>query len=934
MGYHSVRSEDVLCVMAIIMFIFLGFSGESEGCLKEEREALLKLKEAFNYPSGSSLPSWNNHTFSADCCTWEAVECDNSTRRVISLSLNDTRAYELRRIKWSLNASSFLPFIQLQVLRLDGNYLSGLLGDIRLANLETLDLQDNMLREFPYFDLSHSRNLEGLWLGANYLEGSIPESITSLTSLTTLTLDHNNLTGSLPQQGGLCNMKNLALLDLVQNEFEGQLPACLSNLTSLRTLILEGNRFEGTFPSSLFHSFRSLVALTLSDGNFTGSFSLSSLSNNSNLKIFSISCSNANLNLETENPPFIPSFQLRSFIIDNCTLNEANTNKMPTFLLHQYDLLHLELTSTNISGTFPSWLLTNNTSLNVFSLTHNLFTGPFELNSTSKLLQMESFDISSNPIRDEIPSHIGFIFPNLISLNMSSISLQGPFPASIGEMRQLNDLDLSNNNLYGYLPQEFGHGINELRFLKLSNNNLSGPCLPIRSNFTYLLFLDLSNNNYKGKLEGGVMNSTELRMLDISANQLYGEMPSWIGKFQHLSYLKLSENNLIGPLPKNFCNLTELTYLDLAYNKFNGSLPSCLNMPLLKYLHLQSNHFMGPLPSTLANSPLLLILDLMNNNFSGPLSRVNGSFLSLRVLMLKGNKLEGSIPTHLCELKNIRLLDLSQNKLSGGIPYCLNNITFGKIDAARETEIGIFTVSWTTTILDDRFNPLTGEIDIPEQKENVTLHKDQEVDFTTKSRYESYKRSNLNLMSGLDLSSNQLVGEIPSQIGYLDAIHALNLSNNQLKGLIPETFSNLKQIESLDLSHNKLTGHIPAQLTQLYSLSSFSVAQNNLSGTTPDMKNQFATFDSASYEGNPFLCGPPLRQNCSIAGRNRQPHHLKAYDFQDAFLWSFAGAFGVFFIGVITVLYLNPYICNYKLLILERVITNYLYEWWRKGKRS
>ncbi|XP_028760916.1 receptor-like protein 14 [Neltuma alba] len=170
------------------------------GVLERREEALLKLKEAFNFPNGSSLPSWNNQTFS-DCCTWESVKCDNSTHRVIVIDLSYTRAEELGHIKWSLNASSFLPFIQLQVLRLRGNYLSGLLGDIRLANLEVLNLQYNMLREFPYFDLSHSRNLEALWLGANYLEGSIPESITSLASLTVLTLDNNNLTGSLPQRG-------------------------------------------------------------------------------------------------------------------------------------------------------------------------------------------------------------------------------------------------------------------------------------------------------------------------------------------------------------------------------------------------------------------------------------------------------------------------------------------------------------------------------------------------------------------------------------------------------------------------------------------------------------------------------------------------------------------------------------------------------------
>ncbi|XP_028772717.1 receptor-like protein 14 [Neltuma alba] len=449
MGY-SVR-EEVWGVMAIVIFILLGFNGEAKGCLKEEREALLKLKEAFNDPNGSSLPSWNNQTFS-DCCTWEAVNCDNSTHRVISLYLNNTRPYELRNIKWSLNASSFLPFIQLQELYLDGNYLSELLGNIRLVNVEVLVLQGNMLTEFPYFDLSHSPNLKWLRLDDNNLEGSIPESITSLTSLTGLTLRWNYLTGSLPQQGGLCNLKNLLALDLGNNEFEGQLPACLGNLTSLRVLFLLRNNFDGTFPFSIFHTLRSLTTISLTDDSFSGSFSLSLFANHSNLQMFFIACSNANLKLETENPPFIPSFQLRALTIHNCTLNEASNKRMPTFLLHQYDLLSLELSYLNILGTFPSWLLTNNTRLTYFNLAHNLFTGPFELNSTSKWLQMESFNISSNPIRDEIPPHIGFIFPNLISLLMSSTSLQGPFPASIGETRQLNDLDLSNNNLYGYLP--------------------------------------------------------------------------------------------------------------------------------------------------------------------------------------------------------------------------------------------------------------------------------------------------------------------------------------------------------------------------------------------------------------------------------------------------------------------------------------------------
>ena len=124
MGYWM--REVVLRVMAIILLmLLLGFHGKSEGCLKEEREGLMRLKEAFNYPNGHSLPSWSNLTSFSDCCTWEGVQCDNSTHRVISLNLNYARGYKLKDIKWSLNVSSFLPFPQLELLNLEWNYLSG-----------------------------------------------------------------------------------------------------------------------------------------------------------------------------------------------------------------------------------------------------------------------------------------------------------------------------------------------------------------------------------------------------------------------------------------------------------------------------------------------------------------------------------------------------------------------------------------------------------------------------------------------------------------------------------------------------------------------------------------------------------------------------------------------------------------------------------------
>ncbi|KAG2679680.1 hypothetical protein I3760_11G062300 [Carya illinoinensis] len=116
-------------------------------------------------------------------------------------------------------------------------------------------------------------------------------------------------------------------------------------------------------------------------------------------------------------------------------------------------------------------------------------------------------------------------------------------------------------------------------------------------------------------------------------------------------------------------------------------------------------------------------------------------------------------------------------------------------------------------------------------------------------------------MTGIDLSSNQLTGGIPIEMGELSQLRSLNLSHNSLTGSIPISFQNLKNVENLDLSHNKLRGKVPSELVGLTSLAAFSVAYNNLSGRIP-FERQFSTFEMRCYDGNPELCGGPLPRKC------------------------------------------------------------------------
>ena len=190
-----------------------------------------------------------------------------------------------------------------------------------------------------------------------------------------------------------------------------------------------------------------------------------------------------------------------------------------------------------------------------------------------------------------------------------------------------------------------------------------------------------------------------------------------------------------------------------------------------------------------------------------------------------------------------------------------------------------------------------------------------EIEFLTKYRSNLYKGLILDIMSALDLSFNQLVGEIPPDLGQLSSIHALNLSYNQLIGPIPKTFSNLTQLERLDLSYNNLSGEIPSTLIDLNFLEVFNVTHNNLSGKVPNFKAQFGTFDKSCYEGNPFLCGPPLEKRCTML--DESPSSPRQYSNASDEKWyevdpvvfytSLSVSYIIFFLGVVSVLYINPH---------------------------
>ncbi|KAL9339618.1 hypothetical protein Peur_068633 [Populus x canadensis] len=993
MGFNRFSLPTVAVIMMINAMLL------SQGCLEEERIALLQIKTSFgDHPNDNSsqLFSWGKDAL---CCSWEGVTCSNSTttRRVIEINLFFARYWYSSMGDLYLNASIFLPFQELKVLGLDGNGIAGCVANegferlSRLAKLKFLYLGDNHfnnsilsslkgLSSLKFLDLYYNKlqgsidikefdslsNLEELWLDENKIQdfvtltgsegpsrlnkleildlrnnhfnNSILSSLKGLSSLKHLYLDYNQLRGStnmkefdlsnlevlsldgnkiqdfvaltgyegpprlnklkslyLGDNGpidtkGLCELKHLQDLDISRNNLTGSLPSCFSNLTNLQFLDISRNNLTGSLPSC-FSNLTNLQSLDISFNHFTGNISLSPSGSLTSIRYLMLSHNHFQIPISLG--PFFNLSKLKHLTGDNNEIYESTElvhNLIPRFqlqwlslkctgsggtfpksLYYQHDLHFVDLSYIKMTGEFPSWLLQNNTKLEELYLVNNSLSGSFQLTNHSLVSWLSRLDISRNRFHNQIPTEIGACFPRLVFFNLSRNDFSGSIPSSISNMSLLKVLDLSNNGLSGNIPEQLVENCLSLRGLVLSNNYLKGQLFWKNFNLKYLTDLILRGNQLTGTLPNSLSNCSALQSLDVSLNNLSGKIPRWIGYMSSLQYLDLSENNLFGSLPSNFCSSRMMIEVYLSKNKLEGSLIGALDGCLsLKRLDLSHNYFRGGIPESI------------------------GSLLELSFLLLGYNNLEAEIPRQMCELKKLSLIDLSHNNLCGRILPCLHP----RSEWYRE---------WESAPGSSTMPPAYAPMPLEDPSVNKS------VEITTKSISYSFKGIILTYISGIDLSCNNLTGEIPFELGNLSNIKLLNLSHNSLTGPIPPTFSNLKEIETLDLSYNNLNGEIPPQLLDLNFLSAFSVAHNNLSGKTPKMVAQFSTFNKSCYEGNPLLCGPPLAKNCTGAippsPLPRSQTHKKEENGvidMEAFYVTFSVAYIMVLLAIGAVLYINP----------------------------
>lgn len=226
---------------------------------------------------------------------------------------------------------------------------------------------------------------------------------------------------------------------------------------------------------------------------------------------------------------------------------------------------------------------------------------------------------------------------------------------------------------------------------------------------------------------------------------------------------------------------------------------------------------------TIDTNDRVVKLELGNACLEGIFPPEIGKLTRLKVLNFSHNSLEKNLPPEIGHLTQLTFLDLSYNSIDSGLPAemeYLEKLTHLNLEAFSRSGIG-------------------REIPIPSVIENLTQ------------------------LTFLNLSENQIEGNIPAAFGNLTNLDTLDLSSNRLEGIIPPEIKNLTKLSYLNMSNNRLLGEIPIEIGSLTKLkhldmSHFSLIENGWAGSIPTTIGNLSELIFFNLSGNALIGDIPI----------------------------------------------------------------------------
>ncbi|OIW13580.1 hypothetical protein TanjilG_25679 [Lupinus angustifolius] len=327
--------------------------------------------------------------------------------------------------------------------------------------------------------------------------------------------------------------------------------------------------------------------------------------------------------------------------------------------------------------------------------------------------------------------------------------------------------------------------------LNLTNAGLVGKLhLPTLTTLTTLQHILLHGNYFTKGNNFSVSSYCNLQSLDFSKNNFSGMFPFLdLVPCHNLSYLNLSQNLITGT------DITEKTGFGASLLQLDLSRNQISETTLLSY--------------TIRNCQNLIFANFSDNRISGQLNETETETLvsckKLTTFDISYNLLYGEIP-HGFVGDSVKLLDLSYNNFSG---------VFSRFDFSHCRSLVSLSLS---------HNALSGT-EFPSSLINCQVLETLDLSY-----------NELNSLVVLDISENNLSGELPLTFGNCSSLESLNLTKNHLFGdFLSSVVSKLSSLRYLYVPFNNITGIVPLSLANCTQLQVLDLSSNAFTGSIPSV---------------------------------------------------------------------------------------------------